>query len=357
MNWNKQPFPPNLNTQNEVKELFSSFDFIICTGREASILAFCNIRINLYIPFGGDIYSLPFKSHEYSFFKFFLHLILPTRSIKQVNKGTPEKYLHKAISESRNIMMEMTNSEYEKYVNVFVGSSDAEKRIFLTPPFVYHKEIELVNDGIGISWANYMEKLRVNNDFLVLYHGRQEWSTEGDISFISAGDNMSKNVHHLIIGFDKFINQKDSKEKALLILIEHGSCVTQSKKLIENLGLVENVFWLPVMPRKSILYLISLVDLCCGEFGQSFFTFGTIVEAMLMGKPVLHYREDKLYVDSYPELYPMYNAREIEEITAQLLFCFRNKSELIQTGNAAKLWVEENLINKSIDKIVSLIES
>ena len=40
---------------------------------------------------------------------------------------------------------------------------------------------------------------------------------------------------------------------------------------------------------------ISLSDLVAGEFNNSWFTYGVVFEAMAMGKPIIHHRNDSIY--------------------------------------------------------------
>jgi glycosyltransferase involved in cell wall biosynthesis len=109
------------------------------------------------------------------------------------------------------------------------------------------------------------------------------------------------------------------------------------------------------MYRKDIMYLIKNVDVCSGEFNLSYLTFGTIIEAMLMGKPVVHYRIDELY-KSYPELYPLYKAREADEIMNCLKDAFLNPDKRIEMGNSARSWVKKYFIENPLAELIKAIE-
>ena len=118
-------------------------------------------------------------------------------------------------------------------------------------------------------------------------------------------------------------------------MLEYGLDVFNSKQLIKELGIEDKVIWFPKMYRKDLMYLVSAVDVCSGEFGMSYLTFGTIMEAMLMKKPVIHYRNDELYEHVYDELYPLFNAREPEEIEARINEAYNDKDRTKRMGEQA----------------------
>jgi glycosyltransferase involved in cell wall biosynthesis len=140
-------------------------------------------------------------------------------------------------------------------------------------------------------------------------------------------------------------------------MLEYGYDLEHSKALVSELGIDKHVIWLPKMYRKEIMQLISRVDVCTGEYGRSYLTFGTIIEAMLLKKPVIHYRDDNLYTGIYPELYPLLNAREPEEIEIAIGYALNNPGELKKMGEAASGWVKKYFIEKPLKTLQNLIEA
>jgi glycosyltransferase involved in cell wall biosynthesis len=110
------------------------------------------------------------------------------------------------------------------------------------------------------------------------------------------------------------------------------------------------------MYRKDIMYLIHNVDVCCGEFKFSDLTFGTIVEAMLMGKPVIHHRKDEMFTEQYKDLYPMLHAKQPEEIAVAISKAISDKAALIEMGNNAKKWIMANFIERPMQHLINIIE-
>lgn len=348
VDWLKRGFPTEVNLVNEIKQTFLSFDFIIGSGTECAILNYCGIKLDIYIPLGSDFYHEPFLPHEYPLITKLYYFFSLSKNYDFVKYGTLAKYQYRAIKESANVILDKTNDEYEsKFSDLnYVGC----RQVF-TPPFIYHlSAISHFVDSIepSVHWKNIIQELRKKNEFIILYHGRHVWKDRNDIY---------KGTDSLVKGFANFIKNKSSKISCKLVLLEYGIDFPATRNLIEELGISHHVIWFPQMFRKDILYLITMIDLCCGEFGDSFLTFGTIVEAMLMGKPIIHYREDNLYLDQYPKLYPLLNCRSPEEISMQLLKYHLLKDVLKEMGLDAKNWCEQFVINEPLSRIFNIIES
>jgi hypothetical protein len=138
-----------------------------------------------------------------------------------------------------------------------------------------------------------------------------------------------------------------------LATIEYGRDIAASKALIAELGLSDMVAWFPTMYRKDLMYLIGQADLCCGEFDRSYLTFGTILEALSLGKPVVHHRDDSLYADV--PLYPILNAREPDEIAAAIAAFLEDPDGWRERGPEGQAWVDEYVIRRPLDLICALL--
>lgn len=269
--------------------------------------------------------------------------------IEESLAGTLAGQIKKAIVNAKNVLLDSTNSEYEnKLINLNLKGQHQN----FPMPFVY-PDTYLDNNRLDTHWKTEIDKLRTANDFLVLYHGRQEWKKA--LTYKN-NDFTNKNTQNLIYGFASFV-KKNQGLSASLVLLDYGNDVNNSKDLIDELGISSHIVWLPKMYRKDLMYLISLVDVCSGEFNRSFLTFGTVIEAMLMGKPVINYREDSLYKAQYPELYPCYVAREPLEIEAAIQRAWENPKERIAMGQAAREWVLRYFVEKPVKKLVEIIEN
>ncbi len=324
----------------------SGFDFYIGQGDEAALAHFAGVKFNLYYPYGSDFYKYAWLPQEFTFLQKIYARFVKKIPYDVLNNGTPAKYIRSTIVNAENVFLDYTNEKYEaKLVNLNLKGNYRN----IPMPFIYSKQYEM--DSFDVHWKSQIDKIRNENDFIVLYHGRQEWKKALEYK---NNDFTSKNTHHLIEGFAQFCKEFPDKNFKL-IMLEYGGDVFNSKKLISELQIEDKVIWFPKMYRKDIMYLIKNVDVCSGEFNLSYLTFGTIIEAMLMGKPVVHFRVDELY-KSYPELYPLYNAREADEIMTCLKDAFENPNKRIEMGNSARSWVKKYFIENPLAELFNVIE-
>ncbi len=348
VDWVKRGLPYDNKSKNLIISILKPYDFIIGSGMECAILNFCGINIDIYVPLGSDFYLDPFLPHNYNFLTRVYYLLNPNKKYKDISFGTLSKYMYMAISSSSNIILENSNPWYESLFEQFNYQGNRHR---FTPPFLFHvdaiNQFEL-NPYPGCHWRDYFVKLRSENNFLILYHGRHVWNNPNDIN---------KGTDRLIIGFASFLKNVDSKNGVKLVLLDYGADVHYSKELIKELNIEEFVVWFPQMFRKELLFLISLVDLCSGEFFESYLTFGTIVEAMLMAKPVIHFRDDSLYSNQYAELYPLLNCRYPEEIAVKLTQYYIDREGLREIGLKAQNWCEKYVIKEPLDRIIEIIEN
>ena len=113
-------------------------------------------------------------------------------------------------------------------------------------------------------------------------------------------------------------------------MCEYGPDVTATKSLAKSLRVDDMIAWIPLSPRREIMVAISLADAVIGELARSWLTYGTIVEAMVQGKPVIHNRDDSFF--SPRPLYPMYHATSAEEVREAILRVVDYPGEAVAKG-------------------------
>lgn len=352
VDWLEEGFKPDRFDISEIQKLFAGFEKIIAQGDEAAVLNYCGISIDIYFPYGTDLSKYAVQPHSFNLWQ---KLRILTRKnsgygFKDVFSGTPAKFLFQAIQNARYVFMDRTNDEFEDVLKQFRLKGRFE---YVPMPFLYYPEYEkefYCNGKASVHWQGDMDRLREENDFLVLYHGRQYWR-----KIIT--DFSRKENDQLIRGFASFIKHEGATSKVKLIMLEFGSDVTASKALVKELGIEEHVFWFPAMSRKDIMYLVSKIDLGSGEFGRSYLTFGTIIECMIMGKPVIHYRQDELYTGQYPELYPLINAKYADDIAEKLSYYYHHRAELHEMGHQAQQWVKKYFIDRPLKRIMEVLNA
>jgi hypothetical protein len=335
--------------KEEVKNALKDFCFFIGQGDEAAVAYKSGFNMDVYYPYGSDVYKYAYLPKEYSLLNKAKALAGLNRDIsyKQMLAGTAAKYMNEVIVNARYVWAIHTNEEFEEKLK---GLNIQGQYQHIAMPFIYDKEYErLLDTNSFIDEYPAIKAIKEQFDFIVLYHGRQEWKTY-------VNDFTNKNTHHLIIGFASFLNNNPAT-KAVLMMLEYGTDTEFSKQLIEELGIAENVRWFPKMYRKDLMRLVSIADVCTGEFDKSYLMFGTLSEAMIVHKPILHYRQDELYAASYDnDIYPLLNAREPEQITAMLNYAVNNREEIRIMGKQANHWLKTCFIAKPLRHLKELIE-
>lgn len=348
VNWLDNSFH-NANI-GEVKKVLNGFDFYIGQGEEAAVAYKAGFNIDVYYPYGSDVYKYAQLPQEYALKSKIKSLVVGDAdrpSYSQMKEGTMAKYLKGAIVNARYIFADATNDEFEAQLNSLQYKGIYKK---VPMPFIYYPEYERIDKSqLSERLVAIIDKIKSKHDFVLLYHGRQEWATYHN-------QFTGKNTHHLIQGFASYV-KKNQNSSACLVLLEYGTDVEQSKQLIKELEIEQYVYWLPKMYRKELMYVVQQADVCCGEFAHSFLTFGTVVEAMLMKKPVITHRVDSYYTATYPVLYPCYNARESEEIVHAISMAVANVEERLKMGNEAYVWVKKNFIENPLQELLNIIEA
>ena len=67
------------------------------------------------------------------------------------------------------------------------------------------------------------------------------------------GKVLQKNNDWLFIGLSKFIS-KNIKAQPLLVCVEYGPDVDETKELVKNLGISDYVVWLPPLEKRNYYY-------------------------------------------------------------------------------------------------------
>ncbi|MFN4246329.1 MAG: glycosyltransferase [Flavipsychrobacter sp.] len=334
----------------DVRKVLNGFEFYIGQGEEAAVAYKAGFNIDVYYPYGSDVYKYAQLPQEYALKSKIKSLLTGSTdrpSYSQMKEGTMAKYLKGAIIDARYIFADATNDEFEAQLKSLQYKGIYKK---VPMPFIYYPEYERIDEkALPQYLVEKIRQIKTSYDFVLLYHGRQEWATYHN-------QFTGKNTHHLIQGFAGFIKE-NPQCNACLVMLEYGTDVEQSKKLIYQLGIEDIVYWLPKMYRKELMYVVQQANVCCGEFAHSFLTFGTVVEAMLMKKPVITHRVDSYYASTYPVLYPCYNAREPKEIEQAISQAFTNPEERLRMGDEAYAWVKKNFIENPLQELLNIIEA
>ncbi|MBL7912837.1 MAG: hypothetical protein JNJ41_17370 [Bacteroidia bacterium] len=317
-----------------VNDYFSEYNFVIACGYSIAYLTFCKVKIDVVLPYGADLYDLPFfepsaLNNEYS----------------NKQRAALAENQKKGIEDANVVIFDYTNDEFEKIIEKFNFKGTRYK---LTFPFIFTHEFNSENTAHLRSKGKFtgkMTELRKDFNFIAFNHIRQSWKNHLDIWSYKGNERIFK-------AFGNFLNSKNAN--ACLIVFEYGPDVEESKLLIKELGIEKNVVWFPISERKEILNMISFADVGIGEVGDhSWFSYGAIFEFLCMRKPVIHFRKDSLYVGKVDSLYPMYSVATEEELFTALNDCYTNKDKAITLATESHNWFIKHAINKPLDILIS----
>lgn len=313
-----------------VNEDLKSFDFLIGNGTAPAYLHRSGRVLDLFIPYGDDLYALPFP-----------RIVHPLRQLPYLALAWHQR---KGIQECPYILFDRTNKEFEK---IFDKLNYPGKRITMPPPLFYYSEYEETKT-IDHPYLCQLKQLRESNELLILQHIRQVWKSGADKWNMKGNDQ-------LILGYASFIAGHPGLRSKLL-LFEYGTDVDQTKKLIQSLGINDHVIWFPKMERKYLIEFIRQADLVVGELFHSWNSYCVVAETLAFGKVLMHKRNDEEYRDAYEEMYPMLHASSAATVTTGLDYALKEKQNMKSMGIEGRLWFLKYCVQKPLEQIRLLVQ-
>lgn len=343
-------------SNKEIEDSVNSYDFIIGCGTTPAFLTRIGRKLDIFVPYGADVYVLPF-----------FQVVHPKR---QVAYFYFSKFQRKGIAAATSILCDKASPEFE---NVLESLAIKGKRYYFSPPFIYIPEYKFVEQQniLNFPSAQILKELKHNGCTIVFQYCRQMWNTQAInktnifklIVQKLKGNSLQaqmvewnlKGNDKLIEGFAKFI-KGTTKKKYKLVLVEYGIDCSESKKLIQQHNIENEVLWLPKMPRKEIMACINNSDIIVGELEYSYLTYGIVYETLMLKKTLMHYRNDELYLNEYGTLYPMLNANSVESVFSHFEQFDSNKINLNKIGLGGNSWLNI-FVENNLKRIFKLIES
>ncbi len=310
-------------SKQDITKAINSYDIIIGTGLVPAFTHKVGRNLDIFIPYGDDIETLP---------RF--RISAPHRQHHTITSAYAQR---KGIAKTSVIHTSKMIFAFEKIINSLAPRSER----WLTPvPIVYAPQYEsesLENLSQKTHWGHIFLEIREKSELMVMSASRLNWTRRNDPN--------QKGTDNLIKGYKIFCDQNKTINSTL-VLVEYGSDIEETKKLIHNLGLDQKVYVLPKMFRKDIMVGMMHSDILCGQFSQfSWVLNGVITEALVSGKPLLTYRKDDDYPE-YSDLFPVYNARLPEEIALRLNEYLLKPSMGVEMGQAGRQWYQTEVVEK-----------
>jgi glycosyltransferase involved in cell wall biosynthesis len=324
----------NQTSPETVRRDLEDYDILIGCGLAPAFCERIGRRLDIFVPYGGDLFA------QTRFGLVSPHRLVPIwRAVRAQRRG---------IARSRVIHMDHANPAYEASWERLRGDS---VRWRLGIPMVHtgtYTARVVAEAANRTHWAQEFARLRDESDLMILYHSRHVWGGAPD-------DVNDKGTDRLIRGLARF-RERNPGVRANLVTLEFGADVARSRELVAALGLEESVHWLPRMFRKDLMGGVLHADVVCTQFEHDWLSSGVVNEALAMGRPILGYREDERYVEHYPRLYPMMNAKTSEAICARLEAYVEDPSGHRAMGEEGRKWYEEFVVRQSVGKYLGYIE-
>jgi glycosyltransferase involved in cell wall biosynthesis len=222
------------------------------------------------------------------------------------------------------------------------GIKRAAKIIVAPHQNVFLEKLKVSDKGMYVPWPMDLDKYntidagklrqeilkRFDADFIFFHPTRHEWS----------GDQTTNNKRNdkLIHAFAAYI--KDFNKRAVLILVNKGGDVGETRKLIEGYGIGDRIEWLDAMPKSRLIEYYSASDVVLDQFELGW--FGQIfLESMACGKPTITYL--KYHERIYPEAPPAVNALTSDDILKDLIKLTSDKDLLASIGRQSREWINK----------------
>ncbi|MDC0156988.1 hypothetical protein OAK38_04430 [Verrucomicrobia bacterium] len=319
------------------KEL-SAYDRVIACGPSLGLLHRAGIRVDLFIPYGSDLYNLPFIRKQISnsrpFKLAFVFFLILYRCYLQ----------KKGIQNAKSIISNANWKVAEQAVDRLGCRSVNFPRIMI------HKE-ELPRRAF--EKFGFFKK----HDFVVFSPTRHLWKTNDEP--LSDFDRFggAKRNDKLVVAFARAVNEK-LFDNPLLALCEYGADVGHTKELVRELGVESLVHWFPIMPRRELVAGISMATLVADQFreGMSATSAGTTNEALAYGTPVITNTDGAILSEDDPYFEcPILEAITADEIYGHFKDYARNPDKFSETGRRSEKWFTKNLGQGLAEKYLVLL--
>ena len=313
------------------------FDFLIGSRLAPAYAAKAGRSLDIFMPTGGDLHMLPMFSGflPKDFFKYLVFSRMQRNGIRK----------------SKSLYWDATNLELEEKIRPVVVGMD---RIRHAIPAIYYPDYEgarLQKRLDQSEWVEVFKSAKADCDFLLLHHVKHVWLPK---TIRHYGEFHAKGNDQIVRGLAEYY--ADNPTKIIKIaMIRFGTDFDETQKLAEQLGVSDKIVWFPQLPRKELMLAIGVADAVIGEVTRSWFSYGTILEAMVMSKTVLHNRDDSLYPEK--RLYPMLRIFDGPSVAGALHRIASGEADFVAMGAEAKKWLVEYGVGEPVREIVRRIKA
>jgi glycosyltransferase involved in cell wall biosynthesis len=187
--------------------------------------------------------------------------------------------------------------------------------------------------------SKYVKK-NSSDELLLFCPARQMWIEKGNDKMITA--------------FSKFVKVFPNSK---FIMVAWSIDEAKSKKLVNDLGISNNVIWINPVPKNQLIQYYNIADIVLDQFVLG--SWGTSTpEAMCCGKPVLIFYKKEYILRAFGEEPPILNSFNEDEIFSNLLKLAENKDFRNELGKKSRDWIIKTHSPSVVAKIhLDILES
>lgn len=317
--------------KSKIIETFRTYDLIVACGISCAYLARAGITIDLLIPYGSDLYEVPFPQYRLKTLPLAIYYKMLAR------------YQRQAFQTAKTVVVNTGHQIYAQAIKKLGVSS-----INLGLPVLYIKETPPANNP----WSFLKEY-----DFVVFNHSRQIWcSNPDDFSDFDLYLGNKRN-DKTIRAFADFLKTTHFHHP-LLVMFEYGPDVECSKALIRELEIEPYVRWIKKSFRKDILLALKYASIAVDQVRENICGIGgTSFEIMASGIPLITHTDGVLTQKGH--LYygaPIIDVVSVDEITKVFQAYEENPIAIASLGQKGMAWYNKYLGEALIDRYVSLLQ-
>lgn len=247
----------------------AEYGHFVGSGMAPALFQTLGRQLDIYFPYGTGIEfygDIEFNRQMHS------------STLRRCSHAVVRHFQGRGIQSTRhclNAEMSLTKASFDRIGKPFER---------LAIPAVYNVEPlpDVVPDGLTSTVA----RLRAS-DLSMFCCARLLWVRDPRLSE-RGWQSFTKNSDWMFHGLAQFLRQNPGS-RPLLAIVEYGPDVAASKQLVRDLGLLDHVMWLPMMPRREIMLLLEAADVGIGEFYRDpgVIWGGTGWEILAAGRPLV----------------------------------------------------------------------
>ncbi len=304
----------------KVKKALVGYDAYIGCGITPAYFYRAGLRLDMFIPYA---YGIEFYGY---------HKVNLRRPWREMAFQAAKFWQERGMKFRTDHIITCDKTPYNRRVFRKLGIEP----VWLPTPMVYNRE-EIREDSLSPRLKEAVALFK-ERDVVLFSHVSHKWKKiPRDWNNISIKSN-----DVLIRGFAEFVMTKTS-QSPLMVLIEYGYDVMHSKTLIKELGIEDRVYWLPLLSRKEIMYLLEYVDLGGAELGGVMWG-GTGWEFLSKGVPFfqnLEMTEEGFLEMTGAPMPPFLNVKKESEICNTMIDFVRHQDIYKKIGHDLKIWFDK----------------